>query len=290
MLKKKYGEKKLGFPKGFIYKIIKKEDVFDVVGYLKSLNTESRSGVSPDIMRRVIIFGGIPESEEDLKDLWKFPKLPEDLKGLNKDLKEEIEIEYRELIDKGKWIEFTRGGESENIYWNPIDRFINWSRQNVKWLFVNSGKKGTGMPVIRNPNYYFTEGITYIDIGGAEIKARILTASIYDHTAHSFFPDEKDTSPKYLLGILNSSFASYFANEYLNHTMHFELNDIRLLPIVIPTEAQRKEIEILVDQAIEIQKRRYETKEESEKDHLWQELQELQNQRNRKVEEIYANV
>ena len=143
------------------------------------------------------------------------------------------------------------------------------------------------MPVIRNPQYYLTEGISYIDVGGSDIKARLLTSSIYDHTAHSFFPDEKDISPKYLLGILNTPFASYFANEYLNHTMHFELNDIRLFPVVIPAEFQRKEIEALVDEAVQIQKQRYVTKDEEEKSHMWQRLQEAQRQIDKKVEEIY---
>jgi len=214
--------------------------------------------------------------------------LGDDLKTLDTDLKKRVEEEYGKLKEKGRWIAFTRGGEAENIYFTLTDRFIDWSRDSVKWLFNNSGKKGSGMPVIRNPHYYFTEGVAYIDVGGAEIKARILSPSIYDHTAHSFFPDEKHISPKYLLGILNTTFASYFANEFLNHTMHFELNDIRLFPIVIPTETQRKEIEALVDEAIEIQKKRYASEKEEEKLQLWKELQEVQERINEEVWEIYA--
>ena len=283
-LRNEYGEKKLGFPRGFIYKVIKKEDVFDAASYLESLAPEIR-----DIMRRAIIFGGIPEKESDVKSLWKLPKLPDDLNGLGAGLKGKVKGEYEKLKEKGKWIAFTRGGDAESIYVTPTDRFIDWSQDSVKWLFNNSGKKGSGMPVIRNPHYYFTEGVTYIDVGGAEIKARILPSSIYDHTAHSFFPDEKDISPKYLLGILNTAFASYLANEYLNHTMHFELNDIRLFPVVIPTETQRKEIEVLVDEAIEIQKKRYASEKEEEKSELWKELQRVQERINERVEEIYAS-
>jgi methylase of polypeptide subunit release factors len=282
-LRKEFEEKKLGFPRGFIYKIIKKEDVFDAASYLASLAPEIR-----DVMRRVIIFGGVPEKESDVKSLWKLSKLPEDLKGFGAGLKKKVEEEYGKLKGKGRWIAFTRGGEAENIYLTPMDRFIDWSRDSVKWLFNNSGKKGSRMPVIRNPHYYFAEGITYIDVGGAEIKARILPSSIYDHTAHSFFPDEKDISPKYLMGILNTTFASYFANEYLNHTMHFELNDVRLFPIVIPTETQRKEIENLVDKAIEIQKKRYASEKEEEKSEFWKELQRVQERINERVEGVYA--
>jgi len=70
--------------------------------------------------------------------------------------------------------------------------------------------------------------------------------------------------------------------------MHFELNDIRLFPIVIPTETQRKEIEALVDEAIEIQKKRYASEKEEEKLQLWKELQEVQERINEEVWKIYA--
>jgi hypothetical protein len=276
-LRREFDEKKLGFPRGLIYKVIKKEDVFNAASYLESLSPELK-----DIMRKVIIFGGIPESEEDIKSLWKLTKLPKDLKRLDKSVKEKVEREYVKLKDKGKWITFIRGGEAENIFWSFPDRFVSWERNSVKWLSSSPKARWQGY------EHFFQEGITYIDVGGAEIKARILPASIYDHTAHSFFPDEKDISPKYLLGILNSNFASYFANEFLNHTMHFELNDIRLLPIIIPTSSQQKEIETLVGSAIEIQKTRHATKNENAKSRMWQEIQEVQKRISEKLEEIYG--
>lgn len=281
-LRKKF-EAKLGLPRGFIYKIIKKEDVFDAASYFEDLDPNIR-----DIMRRIIIFTGIPESEADVRNLWRLPKLPPDLKKLDRDLKIKIESEYRKLENMGEWIVFTRGGEAESMFWGPVDRYIEWSQGNVRWLFENSGRKASGMPVIRNPEYYLIVGITYIDVGGTEIKARVLPSSIYDHTAHSFFPDEKDISPKYILGVLNTNFASYFANEYLNHTMHFELNDIRLFPIIIPTEFQRREVQVLVDQAIQIQKKRYAMKNEEEKAALWKDLQKVQIEIDNEVEEIYG--
>jgi len=276
-LRKKFGENKLGFPRGFIYKIIKKGEVFDAASYLESLEPEMR-----DLMRRAIIFRGLPEKEEDVKNLWKLPKLPGDLKGLDKGLKERIEKEYQKLVNKGKWFAFIRGGEAENVYWCFADRFINWAQDSVKFLCSSSKARWQGY------DHFLKEGITYIDVGGAEIKARILPSSIYDHTAHSFFPDEKAAPSKYLLGILNTSLASYFANEFLNHTMHFELNDIRLLPIVIPTDSQKKEIEALVDKAIEIQKIRYSTNDENEKSRLWQELRAVRREIDKRIEGIYG--
>jgi len=107
------------------------------------------------------------------------------LKKLDKDIKEIVENEYEKLIDKGKWVDFTRGGEAENIFWASTDRYISWSRESVKCLSSSPKARWQGY------EHYFQDGITYLDVGGAEIKARILPGSIYDHTAHSFFPDKK---------------------------------------------------------------------------------------------------
>lgn len=34
----------------------------------------------------------------------------------------------------------------------------------VQFLKTNSGKKGEGMPVVRNPQFYFREGFCWIDV------------------------------------------------------------------------------------------------------------------------------
>jgi broad specificity polyphosphatase/5'/3'-nucleotidase SurE len=78
-----------------------------------------------------------------------------------------------------------------------------------------------------------------------------------------------------------------FLLTFIDHTVSNQVNDLRLLPIVIPTEYQRKEMEALVGEAIQIQKQRYVTKDEEEKSNLWQNLQEVQKHIDKKVEEIY---
>jgi len=276
-LRQKYDKEKLNFPRGFIYKIIKKDDIFDVASYLDTVYTDIK-----DIMRRVIIYGGIPETNTDIINLWKLPKLPSDLKRLDKEVKEKIESQYRNLINEGKWVNFIRGAEAEGKYWYIIDRYIDWSRNSVRFLQSSSRARW------QSYEFYFKEGITYMHASGLYIKSRLLTTGVYDHNMHSFFPDEKNTSVKYLLAVSNSKLSSFIARQFLNHSVAFELNDIRLLPIIIPTESQLEEIEPLVDYAIEIQKRRYASDNEDEKSLLWQKLQEVQKEIDEKVEKIYS--
>jgi len=279
-LRKRFGERKLGFPRGFIYKIIKKEDIFDAASYLKSLNSDIR-----DIMRRIIIFAGIPESEADVKNFWRLPKLPSDLKKLSRDLKGRIENEYGKLRGEGKWVRLTKGSSQEWLWWKPESNFINWSRESVKAL--------SSLPMARwqGYEYFFREGVFAAGMGNMLPRYVNIPKSITDHSGYGLFPYiiiETLISSKYCIGIGNSTLGNYLTLEFLNHTVNSELNDLRLLPIVIPTESQRKQVEVLIDKAIQIQKRRYATKDEEEKTNLWENLQKIQKEIDKKVEEIYG--
>lgn len=50
----------------------------------------------------------------------------------------------------------------------------------VQFLKTNSGKKGEGMPVVRNPQFYFREGLCWSDINTMFLKCRKKEKSIHD--------------------------------------------------------------------------------------------------------------
>ena len=147
------------------------------------------------------------------------------------------------------------------------------------------------MPVIRNPDYYFKGGVSMSSISESQFRVKIAEPTVFEHKSHVLEPHqiiEGLFGANYLMAFLSSNFAFYLTKEYLNHTVEPELNDLRLLPLVIPTETQRKEIENLVDKAIEIQKKRYASEKEEEKSEFWKELQRVQERINERVEGIYA--
>jgi hypothetical protein len=145
-----------------------------------------------------------------------------------------------------------------------------------------------GMPSLRNMQYQFVEGVSFALTTSADcLRARISHAGLFYGKTPKFISIYKKVSNLYLLGLLNSQILEYILLTFIDHTVSNQVNDLRLLPIVIPTEAQRKEIETLVNEAIQIQKKRYATNDEDEKSRLWQELQEVQKQIDKKVEEIY---
>ncbi|AMM42160.1 type IIS restriction endonuclease [Candidatus Desulfofervidus auxilii] len=246
-LRRKFGEKKLGFPRGFIYKIIKKEDVFDIASHLSKITGFE----DQEAERQRIIFEGLET-----------PRY---------------------------WVSFETTKSAEDVYfWSPNVICINWSKEVVKWFFRYSGKNAYRMPVIRNPHLYFCKGVILSRFH--RLRAKVVGYSIFDDS-HPFLTVINNilgnNSEKMLSALLNSSILGIIFDEFYA-TKKFELNALRLLPIVIPSASQQKGIETLVNKAIAIQKKRYATKDEDEKSRLWQELQEVQRQISRKVEEIYG--
>lgn len=114
------------------------------------------------------------------------------------------------------------------------------SINSVQFLKTNSGKKGEGMPVVRNPQFYFREGFCWIDVNSTYLKARIKAKGVFDVLSMSLFtmtgiPDW------YYVSLINSEFISLYVDNFINNTSHFQINDARQLPIIIPSP---RELEI----------------------------------------------
>ena len=172
------------------------------------------------------------------------------------------------------FVPYDKGDKDGNRWWAPTPYYIDWSRENVRFLKENSGKKGEGMPVVRNPQFYFKEGFCWTDVSYI-IKSRIKEKSIHDVLSMSLFPSTQKVNEKYIVCLLNSKFMSIYLNAFVNTTVHFQINDARQLPIVIPTAEQLKEFELIFDRAKRIQKEKFSGKiTEKEAEERLEEIQE----------------
>ena len=104
----------------------------------------------------------------------------------------------------------------------------------VQFLKTNSGKKGEGMPVVRNPQFYFREGFCWIDVNSTYLKARIKINGVFDVLSMSLFTMTK-LPDWYYVSLINSEFISLYVDNFINNTSHFQINDARQLPIIIPS-------------------------------------------------------
>jgi len=182
------------------------------------------------------------------------------------------------------FVPYDKGDKDGNRWYAPTPYYIDWNRDNVKFLKENSGKKGIGMPVVRNPQFYFREGFCWTDVSYA-IRSRIKEKSIHDVLTMSLFCSTSKVNEKQIICLLNSDFMSKYLNAFVNTTVHFQINDARQLPIIIPNAEQLHIFENIFNRAVAIQKDKFSGKiaeDEAEK-----QLELIQKELDKEVEEMY---
>lgn len=117
------------------------------------------------------------------------------------------------------------------------------------------------MPVVRNPQFYFKEGFCWIftlNESSEYQKARYKAKTVNDVNAMALYTlDGSPLSIKYLVTLFNSYFIFWYKRAFINSTAAFQINDARLIPIVIPTKEQLNDLEQIFDDAVQT-KRKFE--------------------------------
>ena len=57
-----------------------------------------------------------------------------------------------------------------------------------------------------------------------------------DVLSMALYTKAENISEKYLICLINSKLISLYVCNFINNTSHFQINDARQLPIVIPTQ------------------------------------------------------
>lgn len=192
---------------------------------------------------------------------------------------------------KRTFVPYDKGDKEGNRWWAPTPYYIDWSKENVKFLKTNSGKKGEGMPVVRNPQFYFKEGFCWNLINSTrstvDLKVRFVFNSIYDVGSMRLSSIFSGVPNYYIISIINSFFENKYAELFLNFTLNFQINDARQLPIVIPNSEQLNFFEKIFNSAVSIQKDKFAgniTEKEAEKN-----LNEIQKELDKFVDEMYLD-
>ena len=156
------------------------------------------------------------------------------------------------------FVPYDKGDKDGNRWYLPTPYYIAWSKENVKFLKENSGKKGEGMPVVRNPQFYFKEGFCWSVVGSEFIKCRLNNKSVFDVQSMSLFSQCHLISDKFLVCIICSSLLGNYIKTFVNNTVATQINDFRQIPIIIPNKEQLAEFEALFDEAFAAQKAKFE--------------------------------
>ena len=134
-------------------------------------------------------------------------------------------------------------------------------------------------------SFYFREGFCWIDVNSTYLKARIKANGVFDVLSMSLFtmthlPDW------YFVSLINAEFISLYVDNFINNTSHFQINDARQLPIIIPNEDVLQKIKTIAFESISIKQQLFLAK--IEEDYANQELLKLQNKLDVLVLSLYA--
>jgi N-6 DNA Methylase len=156
---------------------------------------------------------------------------------------------------KKKWFPHNKGGKFRKWYGNNY-WVINWQ---------NDGKELREFPksVIRNPQYYFREGITWSDLTAGGFSARYSEqGKIFDSSGPTLFPYAY-SDIYYGMGYLNSSVFQELLDIYCGG-MHYSNGVVGGLPFIECNDLELKEkISTLSRECIEIVKRDWDDTEVS---------------------------
>lgn len=141
------------------------------------------------------------------------------------------------------------------------------------------------MPVVRNPQYYFKEGFCWTDVNSAYLKARLKKSGVFDVLSMSLFT-QVEIPDWYFVSMINSRLISFYVDNFINNTSHFQINDARQLPIIIPSKENLKAFETLFNNAVKIKITH--AKNEISNDDAEQKLSELQTQLDEMINNLYS--
>jgi len=184
-----------------------------------------------------------------------------------------------------KYVKYDKGDKDGNRWYFNTPYFIKWNNDTVKWFKENSGRNQTGMPVLRNRNYYFKTGFCWSDIHTTYLRCRLKDQTIHDVTSMSLTSINSKVSNEFLVSIINSKFIANFQENFLNNTSHFQINDARKIPIIIPSKKDLTKIEDNFFKAVEIKKKFF-NKDLSEDEHDFK-LKKIEDLNDKIVEELY---
>ena len=158
---------------------------------------------------------------------------------------EELTPEEQRLGTTGDcWIAYNRGN-AEGLRWNvPTTEVINWRKEYVHELRTNDNSRWQGEP------YYPTTGYGWVDYFTDRLKSFSVGIGPYSKNVikmHSFCPLASD---KYIIALLNSDFIAAYVKNMITATHTLQINDGRLIPILIPTPEEHDEITSIVDRIL----------------------------------------
>lgn len=173
---------------------------------------------------------------------------------------DDIEFDTDNISDQQKlngikgqkcWVVYDKGDREGNRWYLETPYLIDWSEEAVTWFNTDSRARWQGY------NFFFRNGFCWSDVlnpSSSYIKCRLKAKSVNDVKSMSLY-DETGLGDDYLVTMINSFLSFKMLREFFNGTVAIQMNDIRKLPIKIPSDNELIEFKKKFNECLEIQQR-----------------------------------
>ena len=153
---------------------------------------------------------------------------------------------------KGKrtFVPYDKGDREGNRWYLETPYLIDWSEESVAFLSTDERARWQGY------NFFFRNGFCWSDVldpSNPYIKCRLKGNTVNDVKSMSLY-DESGLGDKYFVFNINSQLFNRVLREFFNGTVAIQMNDIKKLPIKIPSEKELKAFNKKFDECLVIKK------------------------------------
>jgi hypothetical protein len=157
-----------------------------------------------------------------------------------------VAVVYNGLAGHGQSLPFLKGDPEGNRWLENELLFIYWSKQDVDFLSSSLKARWQGQDFFLRAGISWTRGANHVPL-----KAKLIEPAIMDVNAMKLSPlPGCGVSANFLLAVFNSDVFSFFLKKFIAHTWMAQINDLRMMPLVMPTRAQESRLEKLAGLAL----------------------------------------
>lgn len=165
---------------------------------------------------------------------------------------DEISDKQKQQGIKGKrtYVPYDKGDKEGNRWYLETPYLIDWSEDSVAFLSTDDRARWQGY------NFFFRNGFCWTNVlnpNSTYFKCRLKDTTVNDVGSMSLY-DESGLGDKYFVLSLNSYLHFKVLREFFNNTVNIQMNDIRKLPIKIPSEKELKAFNKKFDECLAIKK------------------------------------
>ena len=153
---------------------------------------------------------------------------------------------YNGLSGHGQFVAFRKGDPEGSRWIDNEPLYCDWRKTAVDWLSSSPLARWQGH------KFFLTAGVTWsLHANHVPVKCRYQEPCVFDASSSRLTSIIPSLTAQAFVALATSDVFSYFLKKFIKHNQDIEINDMRMMPVVIPTQPQHARLQELATLSIE---------------------------------------